>query len=174
MTIDQRFETWMATHRDLIDARWVEIISLLGGPSLIVAGLAAFGVGSYALTRRWVFVRNVTISVAATFAVTQALKFGFDRIRPPIGAATLETASFPSGHSSASASLYLAVAVELHRWGRARPLVWLAAAAIALVVPLTRLYLGVHWLSDVVVGSVIGAAVVAVVAWRTRRDLYPG
>lgn len=170
MSLDARFESWMSGHRDLIDHRWVEALSLLGGPTVVVLGLVVVGALSFGLTRRWMLFRNVALSVGAAFLITQSLKFGVGRIRPPIGAAELTSASFPSGHSSASASLYLAVAVELHRVRHPRPALWLGAVTIVLIVPLTRLYLGVHWLSDVIVGSAIGTGVVALVAWRTRRS----
>ena len=68
--------------------------------------------------------------------------------------------SFPSGHATQSASFYAMLAVVLSTWiwPRRRVLLSLAAALIVAVVAASRLYLGVHWLTDVLAGLALGLA----------------
>jgi undecaprenyl-diphosphatase len=104
----------------------------------------------------------------AALAVT-ALKETFDRARPPLADASLsavgpipESASFPSGHSATAFAAAVAVGLLYPRLRR--PLLALAA-----LVAISRVYLGVHYVSDVVVGTVLGVAVGLATAWIVRR-----
>lgn len=82
---------------------------------------------------------------------TLALKYLFMRPRPGIGSLTPLTPSFPSGH----ATLAFGTAVVLSdRYERLKPLFLFLATIVAL----TRLVLGVHYPSDVIIGAIIGTA----------------
>ena len=112
--------------------------------------------------RLWRTAAWVVTAVVLVAPLTSLLKEYFGRIRPPFeeGGARYETLSFPSGHASGIATL-VAVALVL-----AWPLLsasarrWSLAAGIVLVllVGLTRMWLGVHYLSDVVGGWSFGLA----------------
>jgi undecaprenyl-diphosphatase len=114
------------------------------------------------LRRLWRTAAWVVTAVVLVAPLTTVLKDYFGRIRPPFdgGGARYDSLSFPSGHSSGIATL-VAVALVL-----AWPLLsaharhWALAAGIALVllVGLTRMWLGVHYLSDVVGGWSLGLA----------------
>jgi membrane-associated phospholipid phosphatase len=104
----------------------------------------------------------VVTAVVLVAPLTALLKEWFGRIRPPFedGGARYESLSFPSGHSSGIATL-VAVALVLawpllsastRRWSLA------AGAVLVLLVGLTRMWLGVHYLSDVVGGWSLGLA----------------
>jgi membrane-associated phospholipid phosphatase len=68
--------------------------------------------------------------------------------------------SFPSGHVTGTVALLGILAVVIgQRWGRTPQLLGLTAVA-GLIVAATRLYLGVHWLFDVVGGALLGSAAV--------------
>ncbi|WP_258053020.1 phosphatase PAP2 family protein [Streptomyces sp. Ru73] len=126
----------------------------------------------------WRGVRVLAAWVAATSALgtllQQGIKAAVDRPRPvwpdPVDAA--HYASFPSGHAMTAmvgAGLALWVLRE-----RAAPAAWQWAvgvpAAVSVVgVGCTRLYLGVHWLSDVLAGWLLGAALVAAAAGLYTR-----
>ncbi|MFE6748277.1 phosphatase PAP2 family protein [Kitasatospora purpeofusca] len=104
----------------------------------------------------------------------QGLMHGFGRPRPPAAdwAFTAHDFAFPSGHAftgALSAGL-VALAVALTRPGAARPAA-VAAAAFALVIGCTRVYLGVHWPLDVLAGWLLAAAWLALGALLFRRRL---
>ena len=87
-----------------------------------------------------------------------ALKLSFHRARPEVGFVRLDTYSFPSGHAMISAAAWGAFAYLA--WGRVgRRWLVLATTFLAIVlIGFSRLYLGVHYLSDVLAGIAAGAA----------------
>lgn len=104
----------------------------------------------------------VAVSVAGGTALSQVMKWGFDRPRPdlvPHGVAVY-TQSFPSGHAMLSAVVYLTLGALLARTqARTRVKVFLLAmaATVTVVVGISRIYLGVHWPTDVLGGWMLGA-----------------
>jgi membrane-associated phospholipid phosphatase len=112
--------------------------------------------------RLWWTAGWVVTAVVLVTPLTSLLKEYFGRIRPPFddGGARYESLSFPSGHSSGIATL-VAVALVL-AWpvltGRARHWALAVGAVLVLLVGLTRMWLGVHYLSDVVGGWSLGLA----------------
>jgi membrane-associated phospholipid phosphatase len=103
--------------------------------------------------------------VSAGLLVT-VLKELFDRARPPVAGVDAvgvipASASFPSGHSATAFAA--AVAVGLFYPRLRRPLLALAA-----VVALSRVYLGVHYASDVVAGSLLGVLLGLTAVWFVR------
>jgi undecaprenyl-diphosphatase len=136
--------------------------------------MVAFSAGLLAtLGRRRLaaFLLGATLSGALVLSL---LKGWFERPRPMVIEhwATFGSASFPSGHAANSAIVYLSIAVLVagvvpSRWSR----VYVAAAAVLLVVAIgiSRLYLGVHWPSDVLAGWAFGggwALLCWTIAWR--------
>jgi membrane-associated phospholipid phosphatase len=121
------------------------------------------------LRRRWGTMLWVAVAVLLIGPVTTALKAGFGRLRPqfPDGGARLGSLSYPSGHSSGIATL-VAVALIL-AWPLLRPAArrwWLLAGAVlVVVVGLSRMWLGVHFLTDVIGGWALGIAWSLAVAW---------
>jgi undecaprenyl-diphosphatase len=111
----------------------------------------------------------VAVAVLLIGLVTFGLKDAFGRLRPQFagGGARYSSLSYPSGHSSGIATLVV-VALIL-AWPVLRPSArrwWAAAgAALVVVVGLSRMWLGVHYLSDVVGGWSLGIAWSLAVAW---------
>jgi undecaprenyl-diphosphatase len=100
---------------------------------------------------------HVLTVVAGSFLMNALLKYWFDRPRPTLWEwrGQFAWASYPSGHSIASVSVPFAVAILLyHNLGWRWP--FPAAAALLIVTVYSRLYLGVHWPSDVIAGLVMG------------------
>lgn len=105
----------------------------------------------------------VLVSVVGGMLLSTGLKLGFERPRPDLvpHAARVYTASFPSGHAMLSAVVYLTVGALLARVqrGRRRKIYILGwAVALTVAVGLSRVYLGVHWPTDVLGGWCAGAA----------------
>jgi undecaprenyl-diphosphatase len=118
-------------------------------------------------------------AMAGASLVFRLLKVFFDRARPPLAdrlvAETNE--SLPSGHATMS-TVVVGTIVVLAWAGRgvlARAAMVAAAAAWIGAVGATRVYLGVHWVSDVLAGWAVGAAWLAlcVTAWLRWRDRVP-
>jgi undecaprenyl-diphosphatase len=108
----------------------------------------------------------------STFFLQEWLKVAVGRLRPTLWTPLLiplTTKSFPSGHALAAATFYPLLAND---WARTRPhqatLAYAISVAIAFYIGFGRLYLGVHWPSDVLAGWAIGAAQ-AIVGIRLRR-----
>ena len=111
----------------------------------------------------------VFVAVAGGTLLSQVLKDAFVRPRPDIVAHGMETftASFPSGHATLSAVTYLtlgALLMRLRARKREKAYIITVAVFLALAVGLSRLYLGVHWPTDVLAGWTIGAGW-ALVCW---------
>ncbi len=102
------------------------------------------------------------VALVGSSVLNQALKWGFARPRPPqVVWWTHATGwSFPSGHAMIAVVCYGATAYILGR-GRPRPQrigLYAAALAWAVLIALSRVYLGVHYLTDVIAGVAIGLA----------------
>ncbi|MBA1264822.1 bifunctional DedA family/phosphatase PAP2 family protein [Stutzerimonas stutzeri] len=131
------------------------------------------------LGRQWRAAAFAILTLLGTALANGALKAAFARIRPEILLEPLDTFSFPSGHSSAAFAFFLTLGVLA---GRDQPprlrLTWVLLAALpATAIALSRVYLGVHWPTDVIAGALLAATVCAaslsIVQWRTPLDTLP-
>jgi membrane-associated phospholipid phosphatase len=136
--------------------------------ALVIVTVDARVRGAHARTRgAWRTAAFLVVVIGGDKLVTSGLKHLIDRARPDLNpvAATLGP-SFPSGHSSTAAALWLAVAIVASRWWGARswaPLIG-TAVGIAVAVAASRVLLDVHWLTDVVAGLILGWAWCAICA----------
>jgi undecaprenyl-diphosphatase len=117
----------------------------------------------------------VLVAVLGAQAISSGLKALYDRPRPALfpHGAEVYTASFPSGHSSMSTATYLTLGALLARYQkqlRLRVYLVLTAMLLALLVGASRVYLSVHWPTDVVAGWTIGAAW-ALLCWAVAAFL---
>lgn len=161
---------------------WVRsmlIVSDVGSPTVM---RALVGVLAVALWLRGA--RRLALWAAATMAgaalIDVVLKAAVGRARPhfthPVALAP--GGSFPSGHaftSTVAAGIVLLWALPLLS-GRAKAAAWIVAALVPLAVGISRVALGVHWVSDVVGGWLLGTGLVAATGaafetWRERRGL---
>jgi undecaprenyl-diphosphatase len=129
-----------------------------------------------AVARQW---RHAAFALAATLGTAIAngvLKTFFARARPEVLLEPLTTYSMPSGHSSAAFALFMTLAVLA---GRGQPvrlrLTWMLVAGIpALAIALSRVYLGVHWPTDILAGMLLAFCVCAAsLAFIQRKDPLP-
>ncbi len=149
------------------------------GVLAIVAGAV---VGYLLITRRLASAVLVLAATGGGALVSTLLKNAFHRTRPELvpHAVHVYTASFPSGHAMLSAVTYLtlgALLMRLHESRLAKAYVMGVAALLTLLVGVSRVYLGVHWPSDVLAGWCVGAcwalACWSAALWLQRRGQSP-
>ena len=134
----------------------------LGGVAVLTLVTLAV-IGYLLLARKRHAAVAVFVAVAGGLVLSSLLKLGFDRPRPDLvpHASFVYTASFPSGHSMMAAVTYLTLGAMLARvQASAAMKIYLLAVAVVLTVlaGASRVYLGVHWPTDVAAGWAVGAA----------------
>lgn len=137
------------------------------------AGHTAFAVGLAASALLWsggrgAFVGPLWLTLLGAEATTWSLKFAAGRLRPPfLPGIEAASPSFPSAHATVALSLYgyLALVVAAGAPRRRRAVFFCAGALVALV-GFSRVFLSLHYLSDVLAGYAIAAAWLWV-GWRT-------
>jgi membrane-associated phospholipid phosphatase len=163
--VDERLATWLHDHATPTLTSFFDAVTLLGNLATLVAVVV---IASIVLWRKGWFSDLLLLVLAAVGAevITIGLKHGFQRERPffPDPLATERTFSFPSGHASVSLAVYGTLGYIAARHldsRRAQVLALGSAAMLVLLIGFSRLYLGVHFLSDVVAGYSIALAWVA-------------
>ncbi len=128
----------------------------------------------YLKKQAWVALFVVLAIVSGT-AVSTLMKSGFDRPRPELvpHKTQIYTKSFPSGHSAMSSLLFLTLGAVMARAERDRKTkVFLIAVPVvlSLLVGVSRVYMGVHWPTDVLAGWLLGTTWAAA-SWLVFRYL---
>lgn len=145
------------------------------GSVAVLATIALLVGGFLVLQRKRLEAAIIAAAFAGGLGLSQSLKGVFDRERPPeiYRASEILNASFPSGHALLSAVVFLTLGAMLAQAARGRVLriyVMSVAITLVLIVGLTRIYLGVHWTTDVLAGWSAGAAW-ATACWLAGRWL---
>ncbi|WP_061961515.1 phosphatase PAP2 family protein [Demequina flava] len=160
---DEPLIEWMADHRtDGLTAVMTFITNIFG--PIVLPILLAVGVGVWIWrTRSW---RDPLLLVGAMIfstVVTSVAKRAVGRARPSEEVQAVpgleQSFSFPSGHTTGAATLVLVTGYLLWRRHRSRTalVIWaLASVLITGLVAFTRMYLGYHFLSDVLAGACVG------------------
>ena len=156
---------------DLIGPDWFEEmvrdVTALGSYAFVIIIVTA-ATGYLLLMRKFGLALLLLAAEAGGMLFSTLLKELFDRPRPDLEhAARVFTASFPSGHATLSAVTFLTLGALLTRVtaDRKAKLYFMATAIVlTLLVGLSRLYLGVHYTSDILAGWCIGSAW-AVLCW---------
>jgi undecaprenyl-diphosphatase len=159
---DEAVLRWLALHHHpfldeimvelTVLGTWIVVLTVVG-----VAGLFLF------LTRHKFSALLLLVATAGGILLNTILKLGFQRPRPSVFEWKTEVASssFPSGHATSAVVVYGTVAylaARLHKTSWARVLTLFGASLYIFVICVSRLYLGVHYPSDVLAGAVIGLA----------------
>ena len=140
---------------------WGDWTALGGAP--IVGLLCTVLIVYLLLFRQWRNALWVFFVVNGCWIISDVLKSAFDRPRPDHAFHAVEVASqsFPSGHSLTAAAIYPTLGILLGRLVpdlRRKLYVWATALFVMVLVGLSRIYLGVHYLSDVLGGWSVGLA----------------
>lgn len=170
---DAPVSQWFVDHRNSTLDHVTTAITTAGGPPETAAlGIVVAVLLIWRTKRYGPAVVLLTTVAAATIACT-ALKLIIGRERPPLATRLmLETdPSFPSGHVTGSAALLLMIAliVGTRRSTSVRAVLVCVALAITVVVAVTRMYLGVHWLTDVCAGALLAASMATLGGYALHR-----
>jgi undecaprenyl-diphosphatase len=151
---------------DPIGPDWVEEImrdlTAMGGIAVLTLTTLAVA-GFFLLQRKFGSTLYLLVAVGGGLLLSTLAKTLFDRPRPdlvPYGS-IVHTASFPSGHSMMAAVAYLTLGVLVARTlpqRRLKVFVLALAALVTILVGVSRVYLGVHWPTDVLAGWLAGVA----------------
>jgi membrane-associated phospholipid phosphatase len=156
---DQSVAEWGSRNATEWSTNLLDTLTNLGGTAyltVIVIGVAAF---DYARHRNGSVVLFLVVTLVGVVLINNGLKLIVDRERPAVvHLVGTSGSSFPSGHSSAAAAAWFAFALVITRhWPRrSRAIAAAAAALVTFTVAASRALLGVHWLTDVVAGVVLG------------------
>jgi membrane-associated phospholipid phosphatase len=157
---DVEFARWLHEHSSGALVTFFKVVTLAGNAAVL--GAIVVGVG-FVLVRRGRAndAALLLLAFGGASVVNALLKLVFHRPRPELAFVHLDTYSFPSGHAAASSATFATMAYLLarrHYSTAAR--IWIGVGAVAAIalVGFSRLYLGAHYLSDVLAGISFGIA----------------
>lgn len=161
-------------NRWAVSAEWdpaVTIAKVLDfiGSSFVTWPLVLVVAAWLAWRRRWEALATWVSAMALSQILIGPVKNLYMRVRPPQPLVETTSWSFPSGHSVATATIAIAAVIVLVKAGPKRRNLEMLAAAFAVVMALSRVYLRAHWLTDVAAGVALGAAVAILCAATMHR-----
>jgi membrane-associated phospholipid phosphatase len=159
----------------LIDV--AKVVTEIGSLPVVAAAALATAIWA-AARRRWVEASALVVGVALSYLLVHVAKAAYDRPRPEGGLTDADLAAYPSGHTAYAVTLVACATILVRAgsgWAVRFAAVTVAICAVALV-GLTRVYLRVHHLTDVLGGAAFGLALwaligtVALVAGHVRHN----
>jgi membrane-associated phospholipid phosphatase len=180
---DQAVLEWFVDHRTDALVTAAKAVSAVGG--FVSLSILAVALGIWLWSRGWrsVLVASPLVALVLASLASTAAKSHYGRERPPIAvhAVRVTLAAFPSGHASDAAAFFVSASLVLAltiAWQRSIQVLFvLVGAVLAGLVGISRLVLGVHWLSDVVAGWALGTSVaitIVVALWyMAARSTQP-
>jgi undecaprenyl-diphosphatase len=158
-TWDSNVAQWGADHAGATSTHILELVTELGATTTVMALAVVVGAAASIRGRDPNPALFLGIVVLGQWAISNGIKLLVQRERPAVlHLVSASGTSFPSGHTTAAAATYAALALVIGRnWPRpARAALAGGATLIAFGVATSRALLGVHWLTDVIAGVVLG------------------
>jgi undecaprenyl-diphosphatase len=169
--VDSSITSWAVAHRAHGLTTAARLLSTLGSQMVLLPVTAIVAV-MLVSRRRFALAGLLVVAWGGAIGLYSLTKYFVHRMRPPADiwlTSAGRTSSFPSGHATQSSATFLALVLVVAVWlpktrwpGRA------IAVALAIGIGWSRVYLGVHWATDLGAGWLIAAAWVAIVVWLTR------
>lgn len=177
----EHFDTWAMHQVERFHGPRFAVLEEIGRDFTALGGIAVLAVftlavaGFLLINRKFAAMWLVVIATLGGLLLSGALKALIDRQRPDIGEkySLVMTSSFPSGHSMMAAVVYLTLGSLLARLVEKRRLKFyflLVAMILTFLVGVSRVYMGVHWPTDVLAGWTAGL-VWAILCWLVARHL---
>jgi len=154
---DQALADWGSAHATAGSTRLWKAVTRLGSAVVLIPVMSIVALVDWHRRRDVPTIWFLAIVGVGESLLNNVLKMLVGRDRPPVvHLVDAGGSSFPSGHSAAAASCWLAIALVARRWSPGSA--WLVVVAIgtACMVALSRTMLGVHWLTDVLAGLIVG------------------
>ena len=154
------WERWIMHRVDHTLPHWIDVLFLTlpwAATNITLAPFTYLAAALLARRGRWDLAWHIAIVQTGSFALNFAMKFLFGRARPDLWEkrGQYSWASYPSGHAIASFAVLFTVAYLLDREkGWKWP--WAVLGFVSVITIWSRLYLGVHWPSDVIGGGIMG------------------
>jgi membrane-associated phospholipid phosphatase len=166
--LDDDVERVAAEHRVGWVTTSLKILTWLGSTAVLwpVVGIVALLL--IMRSHRWRDAAFIAVALAGSVLLSDAVKGMVDRPRPPASVRLVHVtgSAYPSGHAIDAMVAYVALALVLSvgRSRNVRASLFSSAVLVALVVGWSRIYLGTHWLTDVLGGYALGGLLVASLA----------
>jgi membrane-associated phospholipid phosphatase len=159
VNVDRSVSRWAAMHGTPLSLDVLGWITWAGGTPVIVAVACVTAAIAVRRWKRASVVLFFVLVVGGQFLLSNLIKVAVERVRPDVPPLHVVSGpSFPSGHATAAAATFAALALVLGRGAspRMRAAMDGAAVAFAVAVGCSRVLLGAHWTSDVVGGLILG------------------
>jgi undecaprenyl-diphosphatase len=167
---DSSITSWVVAHRTHVLTSIARGLSTIGSQAVLTPLVAVTAL--WLLVRRRAALAVVVLCVwGGAIGLYSLAKLIVNRPRPPseLWLTSAGGNAFPSGHAVQSLATYAVLVAVAAVWLRSARRPGIAAAVVlGLAVGWSRVYLGVHWATDVIAGWIAGAAWVAVVVWLAR------
>lgn len=156
-SFDQQLYLFLAENRNDFWTAVFSSFSFLGNWQFIVLAMLVVII-FLVLKKHLCFIAPLILSVAGSEAITFLGKWYFYRPRPLVSVFVETGFSFPSGHATVAIAFYAFLAFMFLRLNKGKYYLLVSGIAtlIAFMIGFSRLYLGAHYLSDVLVGYVVG------------------
>ncbi len=161
--VDRPVMTFLVAHREAWLTTAMRAITDLGGAAVLIPVVVVVGLGWRWRSGSWRALVLLAGAWVGARVLQESVKLLVARPRPPAAFAIVHAGGlgFPSGHATDSAATYGMLAALLagatSHWPR-KVAIWAVAVGLAGMVSLSRVYLGVHWLTDALGGLALGAA----------------
>jgi membrane-associated phospholipid phosphatase len=161
--VDRPVWLFLLRHREPWLTTAARVVTDLGGAAVLLPVVLLAGLGWWWRARTWQPLLLLAASEAGARLLQVSVKLLVGRPRPPVAFALAAASgySFPSGHATDAAAVYGMLAALLAAaspsWRR-KVTVWAVMVGVIGAVGLSRMYLGVHWLTDVLGGFALGGA----------------
>jgi membrane protein DedA with SNARE-associated domain/membrane-associated phospholipid phosphatase len=170
--LDAPVQRFFLAHREAWLTTVMRGVTNLGNAAVLIGLLLLIGLAWWWRRRTWRPLWSLAGAYLGAWVLSETVKDLTHRARPPAAQAIGHWTgyAFPSGHTTKAAAVYGMLAALLAttpRWGR-KVSVWTVAALLAGLIGLSRLYLGAHWLTDVLGALTLGATWLFVLLAATR------
>jgi len=154
---DQTLADWGSTHATSRSTGIWKAVTRLGSALVLIPVMSIVAWTDWRRRRDVLAIWFLAVVGVGESLLNNVLKMLVGRDRPPVAhLVDAGGSSFPSGHSAAAASCWLAIALVARRWSPRSAWMVVVAVGVACMVALSRTMLGVHWLTDVLAGLIVG------------------